>query len=127
TAHVRSDTLRSELAKGSLLSVIAIFDRLENDQLFFRPLVIGFPWLRTEDPDWADRVIWWNRDFFEHFVEDFDEFSKVKGTPKPKLIDDMKGIPERSIKRCIASLLGDRTSKDWGGEQSDLYTAHIHL
>lgn len=127
TEFVSSDTLRMELHRGTLLSIIAIFNRKENDCLIFRPLIIGSPWLRSDDPIWADKVMWWNRDFFEHFVEDFDEFARVRNAPKPDSIEPMRHIPEQAFKACLAKILGDRVMKDWGGEQSDHYTAHIHL
>jgi len=127
TEFVLSDTLRAALHRGALLSVVAIFDRKENGCLVFRPLVIGMPWLRSNDPVWSDKVMWWNRDFFEHFVEDFDEFAKVREIPKPDSIEPMQSISEKAFKSCLANILGDRASKDWGGEQSDHFTAHIHL
>jgi len=127
TEFVESDTLRSALHRGALLSVVAIFDRMEKDCLFFRPLVIGMPWLRSDDPAWSDKVMWWNRDFFEHFIEDFDEFARVRETPKPDSIEPMRSISEKGFKFYLAKILGDRVTKDWGGEQSDHFTAHIHL
>lgn len=127
TEFVSSDTLRMDLHRGGLLSIVALFNRMEGDCLVFRPLVIGAPWLRSDDPAWADQVMWWNRDFFEHFIEDFDEFSKVRATPKPESIEPMRRVSEKAFKSCLAEILGDRAVTDWGGEQSDHFTAHIHL
>jgi hypothetical protein len=127
TEFISSDTLRMELHRGGPLSVIAMFNRKEDDCLVFRPLIIGSPWLRSDDPAWADQVMWWGHDFFENFVEDFDEFSKVRDTPKPESIEPMRGISEKAFKSCLAEILGDRIVKDWGGEQSDHFTADIHL
>ncbi len=127
TKHIGSDTLRSELHRGSLLSLIAIFVRKDGDCLVFRPLIMGFPWLSSQDPEWADKVMWWNRDFYEHFVEDIDEFDKVRTTPKPESIEVMRQVPERNFKLCLAKILGDRVTNDWGGEQSDHFTSNVHL
>ena len=127
TAHIRSDTLRMELHQGAALSIIATFTRREDDCLIFRPLVMGSPWLRTQDQTWADKVMWWGRDFFENFIEDFDEFSLVRETPKPDSIDVMQRVPERGFKQALARILGDHVTKDWGGEQSDHFTSNIHL
>lgn len=127
TKFVSSDTLRMELHKGCELSIVATFIRQDGNCLVFRPLVMGSPWLRTQDPEWTDKVRWWNRDFFEHFIEDFDEFTKVRDVQKPDSIEAMRAVPEKGFKACLAKLLGDRTTKDWGGEQSDHYTANIHL
>jgi hypothetical protein len=127
TEHIWSDTLRMELHRGSQLSIIAIFNRKDGDCLVFRPLIMGSPWLRSEDPAWSDKVMWWNQDFFEHFVEDFDEFEKVRSTPKPDSIEVMRNVPERGFKSCLAKILADRITSDWGGEQSDHFKSNIHL
>jgi len=128
TKHITSDTLRSDLSRGArLVSVIAVFNRKEGDCLFFRPLLMGWPWLRTEKPDWSAEIMWWGFDFFENFVEDFDEFSEVRYVPKPDSFEPMRNVSEESFKRCLAKILKDRTTNDWGGEQSDHYTAHLHL
>jgi hypothetical protein len=127
TAMIASDTLRSRLMSGADLSVVAIFDRKEGDQLFFRPLVLGFPWLRSENSKWADKSIWWHYNFFENFIEDFDEFSKVRDFPVPTDFEEMRNVSERAFKICLAKILNDQISADWGGEQSDHFTAHLHL
>jgi hypothetical protein len=129
TQHISSDTLRSELDRGSSLSVIAAMPTLRDGVLSFRPLVIGSPWLETDDPEWTDQIVWWGHEYFENFVGDFDEFSKVNNEPMPSqeqaLI--MKRITESAFKTCIAEILGDYPKPDWGGETSDHYSAHLHL
>ena len=71
--------------------------------------------------------MWWRYDFFEHFVEDFDEFSKVNTTEKPTDISPMRKVSEAGFKQALAQILGDSSSKDWGGETSDHFTSHLHL
>jgi len=66
-------------------------------------------------------------EFFENFIEDFDEFSKVKKYPLPPHSTQMKNISESAFKTCLAELLGDTIFMDWGGETSDYFTAHLHL
>ncbi|MEE3718091.1 hypothetical protein V2H45_15230 [Tumidithrix elongata RA019] len=127
TKHIRSDTLRMELHQGALLSIVAMFVRKDGDCLVFRPLVMGAPWLHSQDPAWIDKVMWWNQDFYENFIEDFDEFARIREVPKPDSIDIMRHVPERGFKMSLARILGDRITKDWGGEQSDHYTSNIHL
>jgi hypothetical protein len=39
----------------------------------------------------------------------------------------MHHISEAAVKRCFSRLLGDAAAKDWGGETSDFFTAHLHL
>lgn len=127
TVHITSDTLRSRLYHGTTVSIIAIFDRREGNILFFRPLVIGAPWLVTEDPKVADAAMWWGYEFYENFVEDFDEFSRVTTEPLPDDCEPMRDVSERAFKVCLGKVLGDPTVKDWGGEKSDHFTAHLHL
>jgi len=128
TAKVRADTLKSRLHQGTpRLAVVAEFHEASGRKLIFDPLLMGFPWLRTRDPEWQDHVMWWNRDFFEHFIEDFDEFSKVATAAKTTDLSPLKKVSERGFKWALGELLGDETLKDWGGETSDHFTSHLHL
>jgi hypothetical protein len=125
--HITSDTLRSELRRGALLSIIAELHSASNERIVFHPLVMGGPWLRSPDPKWQVAAMWWGTEFFENVVEDFDEFSAVKKAPKPLSCEPMRGISEGAFKQCLAEILGGEVTKDWGGESSDFYTAHLHL
>jgi hypothetical protein len=71
--------------------------------------------------------MWWGYDFFENVIEDFDEFSQVRGFPKPKDFQAMKFVTERAFKTCLAEIIGGTPSKDWGGETSDFFSAHLNL
>jgi hypothetical protein len=126
-SHITSDTLRSELRRGALLSIIAELHSASEERIVFHPLVMGGPWLRSSDPKWQDAAIWWGAEFFEDVVEDFDEFSIVRRFPKPLSCEPMKNISESAFKQCLAEILGGEVIKDWGGESSDFYTAHLHL
>jgi hypothetical protein len=127
TEHIVADTLRARLHQGTTVSIIAVLDRREGEWLVFRPLVIGFPWLTTEDPKLADAAMWWGYTFFENFVEDFDEFRRVREVPEPATVEPMRQVSERAFKACLAKVLGDSAPKDWGGETSDYFSAHLHL
>jgi hypothetical protein len=72
-------------------------------------------------------IEWYSSEFYEQFVEDFDEFSKVRDVPEPTSPEGMRVISEAAFKTCIAELLGDAVANDWGGETSDYYTAHLRL
>jgi len=127
TKLVASDTLKGRLHMGAKIAIVAQLHSFENDRLVFDPLLMGFPWLRSKDSKWEDQVMWWGYDFFEHFIEDFDEFSKVKTVEKPTDISPMRSISEEGFKRALAQILGDPISKDWGGETSDHFTSNLHL
>jgi len=129
-SRVTSDTVKGQLSEGSELAIIAQYAGREGDELIFHPLVIGAPWLAPK----SDKSIissseapWHSHEFFENFVEDFDEFSKVKDEPKPEDISIMKDISESAFKHCLGEIISEQTVKDWGGETSDHYTANIHL
>jgi hypothetical protein len=79
TKHIHADTTRMELNTGALQSIIARFTRKEGNSLYFKPLVMGAPWLRSEDPTWADEIIWWAHDFFEHFVRRLSGKKSARG------------------------------------------------
>jgi hypothetical protein len=127
TNHISADTLWARLYQGTTVSIIAMFDRKDGEWLTFRPLIIGFPWLTSTDARFGDAAMWWGYTFFENFIEDFDEFSKVRQVAEPRSLDPMRTITEQAFKTCLASLLGDGVSKDWGGETSDYFSAHLHL
>ena len=88
---------------------------------------MGFPWLEARETSPDFDIMWFGYDFFENFIEDFDEFSRVAEVPLPPDPEPMKQIPETAFKSCLAQILGDVNQKDWGGEHSDYYSAHLHL
>ncbi len=127
TERVRADTLKGRLRQGTTLSAVALFSSAEEDRVVFDPLIMGFPWLETDDPKWRDKVMWWGNSFYENYLEDFDEFSQVTNHALPQDYSAMKNVPEIGFKQALAKILVDETRKDWGGETSDHFTSHLHL
>ncbi len=127
TQHVSASTLKEHLYKGSEISIVAELHEIRDDLLVFHPILMGFPWLRAEVADWEFKAQFWRYRFFENFIEDFDEFSKVRDIKRPKDITLMRHISEHAFKKCLATVLADGTSKDWGGESSDHFTSNLHL
>ncbi len=130
TNRVRSDTTRGEFAKGAEQAIVGRIRDREGDTLVVQPLVIGGPWLHADDPAWADRAPWYSFHFFEHFVEDVDEFQPITDVPKPSEEEwqtAMQQIQEQAFKQCLAEILGEEAGKDWGGETSDHYSSHLTL
>jgi hypothetical protein len=39
----------------------------------------------------------------------------------------MERVTEAAFKLCVATILGDATRGDWGGEISDFYSAHLRI
>lgn len=128
TTHIHSDTTRSRLHDGNYVFAI-IAELLQSDGInaVFDPLVMGAPWLREKGEAPNFDIMWFSYEYFENFLEDIDEFSKVKDYPIPGDNEPMKYVSENSFKQCLAEILGGTVPSDWGGETSDFYTAHIHL
>jgi hypothetical protein len=127
TKHIFSDTQRSELYEGEEMSLIAELHGKKDNLLIFHPFIIGAPCLITDNPKWKNEIMFWGYEFGENFIEDFDEFNKIKSIEKPVDINQMKYISEKAFKICLTEILGNSAKKDWGGERSDHYTAHLHL
>jgi hypothetical protein len=127
TEHISSSTTRSQLYEGDIESFIAVVHSLVGDCLILHPLIIGSPWLETTDPSWTDRIVWFGREFYEHYVDDFDQFARVRDVPDPDNSAVMQKISEKAFKTCLAEILGDATTKDWGGEQADHYSSHVSV
>lgn len=128
TKLVRSDTEKMRLNLGGHLhAVVAQLDHVTDDTIVFEPLLIGGPWLVAEEVKPTFDIMWHGYDFFENYIEDFDEFKKCRQIETPKDSSVMKHISEHAFKKCIAKILGDCTEPDWGGETSDFYASHLHL
>ena len=128
TTHIHSDTARSRLFDGNhVFAIVAELLQFDGKLAIFDPLVMGAPWLREKKETPTFDIMWYGYDFFENFVEDFDEFNKVKDIPLPNDVTAMRHVSEKAFKQCLAEILGDAVSNDWGGETSDFYSAHIHL
>jgi hypothetical protein len=125
--HITGDTLRSRLHDGHLISMIGQLSSATDEVIVFEPIVMGFPWLveKGQRPDFD--IMWHSYTFYEHAIEDFEEFSKVATIPTPPSPNRMQAISENAFKTCLAELLGDTADKDWGGEQCDYYSAHVHI
>ena len=127
TKRVRADTLKSRLQTGSTISVVALLHEADDQRLVFDPLIMGFPHFTTDDTEWRHALLWSRGEFGQNYLEDFDEFSVVSDHPLPKDFSAMENVPEIGVKRALAKVLVDNTTKDWGGETSDHFTSHLHL
>jgi hypothetical protein len=127
--RVRSDTLRSYLHDENEHAIIARFHSRKENLLVFEPLVMGAPWLWSGNvllPE--DDAVWWSHAYGEVFVEDIDELAKA--VEVADAVGDwkvMEHVSEQAFKQCLAEILGVDAPRDWGGERSDLYSAHVHL
>ena len=128
TEHIFATTARERLRDGGYeFSIIGVLAKAGDATVVIDPLVIGSPWLEVEEGQPYEPVEWYHHEFFEHFVEDFDEFARVRDTAEPSNPEPMRSIRESAFKTCLAKILGDVAPRDWGGESSDFYSAHIRL
>lgn len=123
--RVTGDTLRSHLSEGGEFAIVAEHFALDGNKLIFHPLIIGFPYLG----DAATGDLSWTRysDYYRLYLEDFDEFSKLKDHDLPTDFGVMQQIKESVFKAALGKILKESTPKDWGGESSDFVTSHLHL
>ncbi len=66
----------------------------------------------------------------EVFVDHIDTFSLARFEPIPRRSELalLRAVPEREVKRAFAEIIGEPTiPKDWGGEQSDLFSSFVRL
>ncbi|PKA06431.1 hypothetical protein [Leptospira harrisiae] len=126
---VTSSTSKMELHKGDIIAFAAEVKKLKHNTLILEPIIMGAPWIRPSgnsvEPNFS--YAWFGHDFYEIFIEDIDQFSKVKEVPMPTDFSIMKDISESAFKTCLAKILNDETGKDWGGETSDHFTTHLTL
>lgn len=127
TDRVKSSTLRGRLHEGSLVSMISVLHESTGSKLRFDPIIMGFPWVTTDNPEWTDFAPWAGLAAYEVFIEDFDEFAVVKDHEIPNDHGPMTMVSEASLKTVLSQHLGDPIQKDWGGEQSDHFSANLHL
>lgn len=127
TKFVASDTLKGYLRRGETVSIIAEHVRTRGDIVVFAPLVMGSPWLASDGRKLDFAPEWLAKDFYENYIEDVDEFARVVVTPEPDSPAPMEHISEQAFKYCLAMILGDAVRGDWGGENSDFYSAHVRI
>ena len=127
TRHIVGSTPRERLHDGGFtFSIIAELQLFKGNVIIFDPVVIGSPWLEAGDAE-HQGIEWYASEHYQQSVEDFDEFAKVTSTDEPTSPEPMRLISEAAVKSCFAEILGDRAGKDWGGETSDYYTAHLRI
>lgn len=128
TDRVASSTLKSELHNGEEIAVIAELQSVQNDRVIFHPLVMGGPWLYPKDDSLDEaEAMWWGYSMGEVFIEDIDDLSDAASIVSTDGWEVMAEITEEAFKECLAEILQIAAPNDWGGEQSDLYTANLRL
>jgi hypothetical protein len=125
--HLTAESAWTFLSGQRALFVLAAIREVHDGTISAIPYVIGTMLLGGGKTSVKGRR-WANR--FEVFVDGIDSFALVRNEPHPKKseLSLLKDIPEESIKRAFAEIIGEpNVPKDWGGEASDLFSANVML
>ncbi|MFG0256561.1 MAG: hypothetical protein ACF8GE_01530 [Phycisphaerales bacterium JB043] len=129
--HFVASTGRSEQSHESYVSIIGQVRSVSDDALIIHPLIMGAPtfdhWRNSGIPH---SLAWYGFDLYQIFPEDIDQFSRIKTIDRESCNDweeTMKELSENFVKEQLATILGDETSRDWGGEQADHYSTSISI
>ena len=75
----------------------------------------------------------WDATYYgEVHVSQVDQFARVRSVyeieKSPPRLESLQAIPERAIKLAVAEILNEgKIPKDWGGEQSDLFSCNVSV
>lgn len=123
--HVHWSSALDRLSGHKTKFILAYIDEILSDKVTLRPIFIADRFLKD------DIVYEYDSYTLRLDVSDIDEFEKVEDIPTTDKGLDIKlnkSIPEEKIKQSFAEIINENNiPKDWGGENSDLFTNHIHI
>jgi hypothetical protein len=123
--HVHWSSASNRLSGHKTKFMLAYIDDVQSDKITLRPIFIADRILKD------DIVYEYDSYSLRLDVSDIDEFKKIESistTDKELNIKLNKLVPEEKIKQSIAEIINENNvPKDWGGENSDLFTNHIHI
>ena len=127
-SRLTCSTANSELSGVRAQYMLAQVVRYAPGDIELRPVAIGAR-LLSEVGGWVDRL---DRPGGGQRIapDEVEQFSDVDfaRTPRGQDLRVMQTIPESEVKRQLADALGEPVvPKDWGGEQSDLWTARLRV
>lgn len=133
TEHIVSSTGKMTLAEGSngchVESMVGLLHD-KGDRFEIEPLVMGAPWFDHPANRDNNTLAWFGQELGEILPEDIDQFSKmtsVQVDAADEWLSAMRQIPEKAVKEAFASLLGEPTKKDWGGETNDHFSSNVSI
>ncbi|WP_141397129.1 hypothetical protein [Sphingomonas ginsenosidimutans] len=120
----------TELGRRAQLLVIGAVTAIDAN------VVAALPWaIATPFVSWADGgrslvgASWHNR--LELHPSQIDAFQEIRLVPRATTqaaLMPLRGVPEAHVKMAFAELIGEgEVPKDWGGEQSDLFTSALKV
>lgn len=122
---ITTSSAHDRLSGQHRLFMFAYISTARADQINLRPIVIADKVNSTK----SEALMPISPSSLEVFTEHIDEFRNVGQVDSRDVrIDELRGYDEKQIKKWFAEIIGEQfVTKDWGGEQSDLYTSHLHL
>jgi len=123
--HVHWSSALDRLSGHKTKFMLAYIDEIKDDEIALRPIFIADRLLKE------DVVYEYDSYSLRIDIGDIDEFKKIKNISNTDKGLDLKlneSISEEKIKHEIAEIINENNvPKDWGGENSDLFTNHIHI
>ncbi len=130
TSHLVSDTGKLVQSRTHIVSVIAGIESVTANEIVAHPIIMGapsydYPINKGLDP----KLLWFGWALYEIFPQDIDQFSRLVQVPgdNDDWINVMREIPETDVKKYLGEILGDKTKKDWPGEQDDHFSASLTI
>lgn len=120
-----NDTAWSRLSGSTNLFVFATITEINDDFIKAVPFIIG-DLLLNEHSNIDFHLI----DTLSLPVDRIDQFKNVDFTWRPtqNQFNKLKNIPEAKVKELLCNILGElEVPKDWGGEESDLFTSNLSV
>lgn len=128
-ARVTCSTANVELRGKRHQYVLGQIANVDEDEVELRPLAIAARLLAPPAGldeaarEWGVHPSWQRVDPGE-----VEQFSGIDFSARGDALEAMRSVPEATVKTTIAALLGEPTvPKDWGGEQSDLFTTRLGI
>jgi hypothetical protein len=125
--HLTSESSWSELSGQKTLFIFAVVTGIADKKIEAIPYVIANPLPQFSVPSSRVGRFWPGK--FQIYIDLIDSFNEVKNLEPlrdRKELNNLRHIPEQSIKEAFADIIGEPTvPKDWGGERSDLFSDRV--
>lgn len=107
------------------MMVMGYVEAFKGGIIYARPHVIADV---TKNPKARNDCRWPRDHYGEIWPASVDTFSKVRLQPIPRSLTPLSKLSEASVKAALAEIIGEPDiPKDWGGEESDLFTTRLHV
>jgi hypothetical protein len=123
-ARLTCSSANSELAGVRSQYLLGQVATLTEDCVELRPLAIATRLLAPPPRQWE------SDDWQRVKPSEIDQFARTDWTSDVthEQLEALRHVPERDVKQALAQIVGEPVvPKDWGGEQSDLWTSRLRI